>query len=576
MTIIAPGMPQPPEPAPRPARRRAPAGHERVTVGVVFVHGIGSQRPGETLLDWSRPLIRVLTEWRIAHGLPPDPVTSGDVDFSGATRPTIELDIPTAPATDPGDAPAAAQRWVLTEAWWASRVQPPSLATMTGWLRDDFGRVVRGIRDGFDARSREDNRRRELLRLTDQHARLAAAGIDDRRWGWIDRLDRLQARSLSLGLGVAWVVGALLLVPYAALRALPIQGLRDAVGLRQLDAFLVDWFGDMRILLHDPAQAANIRGQLVDTIAGLVQKGCGPIVVVAHSGGAVVSFTTLTDPLNRRLPVTKLVTLGQGLDLAWRLEDAWRGLAPGDRLIPHLGTTGWPSRWVDFWASYDPATGGPLDPPDGVGAKPDEVPVRNRMSLLDDHGTYLENDEEVVIPLLRQLDTPDGPPSRSRFFRDRASELIRVEWRRQRVGMLAAWRWITLVAAVVAIGGAGLHALLLHGDLLRRLGETTAVAWSVIPGGALVASPVDWLAGLTTWPASFPTVGEWLLGIVLVGLVFVILARIGIGRWNAWDERERWLTRTEPPRAPQRRGPYVEAAALIGVAVAIALVVALS
>ena len=176
------------------------------------------------------------------------------------------------------------------------------------------------------------------------------------------------------------------------------------------------------------------------------------------------------------------------------------------------------------------------------------------MSLLDDHGTYFENDEEVVIPLLRQLDTPDGPPSRSRFFQDRASELIRVEWRRQRVGMLAAWRWISLVAAVVAIGGASLHAVLLHGDRLRRLGETTAVAWSLIPGGSLVVSPVDWLAGLAAWPAWFPTLGEWLLGIVLVGVVFVILARVGIGRWNAWDERERWLTRTEPPRAPAAAG----------------------
>ena len=114
MTIIAPGMPQPPEPAPRPVRRRpAASGHERLTVGVVFVHGIGSQRPGETLLDWSRPLIRVLTEWRIAHGLSPDPVVSGDIDFSGATRPTIELDIPASPAGATGDEPAAAQRWIL-------------------------------------------------------------------------------------------------------------------------------------------------------------------------------------------------------------------------------------------------------------------------------------------------------------------------------------------------------------------------------------------------------------------------------------------------------------------------------
>ena len=38
----------------------------------------------------------------------------------------------------------------MTEAWWAARVQPPSLGTMTRWLSDDFGRVVEGIKNGFD------------------------------------------------------------------------------------------------------------------------------------------------------------------------------------------------------------------------------------------------------------------------------------------------------------------------------------------------------------------------------------------------------------------------------------------
>jgi hypothetical protein len=578
MTIIAPGSPQVPAAAPgsRPRRSRSGASaDDTLTVGIVFVHGIGTQRPGETLLDWSRPLIRLLTEWRIARGLPPDPVVSSDVDFSGATPPSVELAIPAAPA-GPEDVSAPAQRWILTEAWWASRVQPPSLGSMTSWLRQDFGRVVDGIRAGFDHRSTSDARRRELLRLTDRHEQLRAVGVDERRWAWIDPLDRLQARVLSAALGVAWILGAALLVPYAALRALPVKALRDAAGLRQLDSFLVDWFGDMRILLHDPAQAANIRARLAGAIDGLVARGCGPIVVVAHSGGVVVGFTTLTDPGHAQLPVTKLVTLGQGLDLAWQLENAWCGLPPGDRLVPKLGGVGWPGRWVDFWASYDPAPGGPLTPPDGVDARPAEMPVRNRMSLLDDHGTYWENDEEFLIPLLRQLDTPDGPPSRSRFFRDRLSELVRVERRRQRVGVLAAWRWICLVAAGIALSGATLHAVVFHGDRLRRLGQTSAEAWGAIPGGALLASPLDWLAGLAAWPDWLPTVGEWLLGVTVVGLAFVILARMGIGRWVAWDERERWLGRSEPPRPTERRTVTLEAAALVGGAIVLAILVALS
>ena len=179
------------------------------------------------------------------------------------------------------------------------------------------------------------------------------------------------------------------------------------------------------------------------------------------------------------------------------------------------------------------------------------------MSLLDDHGTYFENDEEVVIPLLRQLDTPDGPPSRSRFFQDRASELIRVKWRRRagRDGRCLALDQPRRRRRSPS-AGRGLDAVLLHGDRLRRLGETTAVAWVADPRRLRWScSPVDWLAGLAAWPAWFPTLGEWLLGIVLVG------GRVrdpGPGRDRSLERlgRARALAppRTEPPRGPHSGG----------------------
>lgn len=589
MTIIAPKSAQPParHPETPPASETAPvlaapqtaeivpAAAPPERVGVVFVHGIGSQQPGETLLDWSRPLIVTLTDWRIAHGLPPDPVVETSIDFSGASLPTIEIDVPATPGGGDSE-PAAAQRWVLTEAWWASRVRPPSLSTMTRWLREDFGRVVDGIRKGYDARAPRERRRRTLLRRTAGYEALRSAGVDDPRWNWIDRLDWVQKHALSFALGVAWFLGYLLLIPYAAIRAIPIPALRDATVLHQLDTFLVDWFGDMRLLLHDPAQAANVRARLADAVAGLESRGCTSIIVVAHSGGAVVSFTALCDPRWAPMPVTKFVTLGQGLDLAWRLENAWHGLPPGDRLITNLRAVYPNLRWVDYWASYDPATGGPLGAPPGVGAAPVDMPVRNRMSLLEDHGTYWDNEEEFVIPLLRELDTPSGPPSQSRFFRDRVSELIRIERRRQRVGLLAAWRWVCLTAGIVAVVGAALHAALAHGDQLRRLGESTAAVARAIPGSNVVSGPVDWFAGLRNWPDWLPVLGEWLLGAIVVAGAFALLARIGIARWDGWDERERWLGRSEPPRPLQRDGIVAEGAILVGVALVLALVIALT
>src|SRR5437899_8991539 len=35
--------------------------------GVVWVHGIGTQKPGDSLFDWTRPILDVLAGWRRDH-----------------------------------------------------------------------------------------------------------------------------------------------------------------------------------------------------------------------------------------------------------------------------------------------------------------------------------------------------------------------------------------------------------------------------------------------------------------------------------------------------------------------------
>ena len=39
------------------------------------------------------------------------------------------------------------KRWLMTEAWWASKVEPPALATLTSWLgpRGGTEQIVAGI-----------------------------------------------------------------------------------------------------------------------------------------------------------------------------------------------------------------------------------------------------------------------------------------------------------------------------------------------------------------------------------------------------------------------------------------------
>src|SRR5262245_26607125 len=98
--------------------------------GVVFVHGIGTQGPSETFLDWSEPIIELLTDWktdqhdraaRAGHPLSPridDPVRRAEFAFNAASPPFLEVSIP-----EHADAPATT--WVFTEAWWASDLRPP-------------------------------------------------------------------------------------------------------------------------------------------------------------------------------------------------------------------------------------------------------------------------------------------------------------------------------------------------------------------------------------------------------------------------------------------------------------------
>ena len=41
--------------------------------GIIFVHGIGTQTPSETFLDWSAPIVELLTDWRTARDGPDPP-----------------------------------------------------------------------------------------------------------------------------------------------------------------------------------------------------------------------------------------------------------------------------------------------------------------------------------------------------------------------------------------------------------------------------------------------------------------------------------------------------------------------
>ena len=586
-TPLTPGAAPAAAPTGPKARRPHPDPNK---VGIVLIHGIGEQKPAETFLDWTRPVVALLADWRREHEFDVDPVRRSQYAFNDASLPFLELEIPAI-----GE--HAKQTWIVTEAWWATQLRPPSLGTVTAFLRHGLARIAQGIRAGYD--DREDawvaivNQELTAVRAPggigwplegspDEQRGEAAmiertlAGAD--RWAWIRTLDSMQKWLTGLLLAPTVLVGTLLLLLYAPFRAIPFKPLRDLAVFRQADNYLVRWIGELPVLLGDPVQAANVRARAAEAIEGLEQQGCGRIVIVAHSGGAIVSFTMLLDPIYLDMKVAKLITIGQGLGLAWHLVDRVQLLDRGNRLGGDLAGTRPELEWYDYWASYDPAPGGPLTHPRGLPLPVTSRPITNRMSIFEDHGSYWQNDEGFLIALVRHIDKVGGrsePEPHSRFFPDGGHRAVLIERRRQRVGVLALWRWLAVVAGLIPIVAGTLFAPPLGG--IVGVGRTIAEFWGTVPAHEVVSSPIDWLAGIVRGPVWLGDAGAWFLGVTLVVVFFLLVGLIGVRWWNSWDVRERMIAHGSVLQPVERRTALasfvvlVVSTALISAAVAGAL-----
>jgi hypothetical protein len=565
----APPLDVPPIQALAGAPQGASESLDRKTIAVVFVHGIGSQTAAETLYDWAAPLIRTVWSWAEQQAELDgrefkDPVTLAEVDRSGQATSIIEIDLPGAAVTPSGKVHRP-QRWVLTEVWWAGAVKPADIGEMANWGKAHVGAIITGIVTGI--RTSVGRRNKDPLKpdeKRDVKKRLIADGFD----------------AVAIGLlftGLAAVAAPVYLV-LRVLKSLPIPAFKDLT-TAPLDWFLAEWFGDLRVLLHDRAQAANLRRRLALTIDKIrFYSAADEVVVVAHSGGTVLSYMFLADPQYAAIPVDKLITHGQAIGLAWRVglpegtldPEYDAGLRRGDRLLlpaHRKGTATRPApRWVDFHATHDVAPafnarGWPPDPSIFVPAPgddrdgPDESwTVANRMSVRNDHGGYWENEEQFVIPLLRELDTPGGSSADSRFYpeRDEASRR-RVLRRESRVRALSTWwnAWmLTLGAGLLAAGAFGVATV----DMgLGALGRGAAPVLQPLP-------IVGFLGGLPG-PA---------LGAIIMAIMMVALSQLGVGAWNVMNDRERIAARRFDPPMPSRTATRGRMLLLLAAGVAVA------
>ena len=335
---------------------------------------------------------------------------------------------------------------------------------------------------------------------------------------------------------------ALLLLLYGALRSIetliPIGPLANGALTRPIDRFVLEWFGDVFVLLGVPAQAASVRGRLSRAIADLEEAKAEEIVVIAHSGGAIVSWMTLADEATRELRVDHLVTIGEGLNLGWNitsgdgtdpdtegmLERARRRFErlyePMTRVRPML-------RWTDYWGSRDPAPSGPLQPPDPdlrpAAKRFTSMPVWNLLSFSEDHGAYWDNDEEFVIPLLRRLE--GQRPDDMSYFGDDIAHIQRSNRRRRRVSVLSVWKQLGLMAPLAAI----ITSFVAGNGLVPRIGDAIADVWAVIPGSQIVTAPLDAIRDLDLQDIgpidTLAEIGVWVVaGLIAVAAAYALIS----------------------------------------------------
>lgn len=548
--------------------------------GVVWVHGIGTQKPGDSLFDWTRPILDVFAEWRrqydAASGLEPigeNPVGSASV--SDPDNRWIQVDVPAY-----GDRPRG--QWLFTEAYWAGDIRPPSFGAASAYLLAHLRGIIKGIADGLQIR--EQKRKDRVKTLSDELAdQLRSAGrepSDDPRWRelslafqgrWTiaDNLDgvwKLAPVRWAL-LSVVTVVAIVALGVYSLLHAIPIPAIQKRVEIAAADTFIVEWFGDLAVILDDLAQGAAVRNRLFERVAWLKRHQCDDVVLLAHSGGTIVSYATLLRYPSTELEISKLVTFGEAIKLGWRLERETGDWNPGNSVRGDL-RDGHPSlRWVDVWASYDPAPSGPMESEDGCpivrldklpkeakrnpdGIEVESRPVTNFMHLALDHGGYWSNDEGFLIPVIRHVDDPRGNGDGSRFFSDALDRTLRTERRRRRVALMLAWRWTAFAAAVASIVG-----LIVGIPDASATGDAVASVWALLPGHEIVSGSIDGIGravAVILGAVGLPSFGDWLGGVgpALLGAAVPLAAIVaiysrGVRSWHAHDALERRLIRGE-------------------------------
>ena len=402
------------------------------THGVVIVHGIGDQLPGDTLADFSKALCDMLINSTVdsPNGrIPPEIQLKSDVSGSPSS---VTLQI-----TSPNGKEKAT--WICQEAYWNDAFPAPPPTQVLWWgvnhnLGEQFRSLLKILRD-------PSNEKLPSERETEKEEAKRKSGVKNA--GSIRLARRAKAPIVVKSSSVSGAA-LIILVPltYGLLGAIWLLHFIPSIGpldkvvkwIRKLDPFISSGLGDIARYVDHEIWSANARARVENVVIGMLQKReIKDITIVAHSMGAIVAYDALTEGGNIAQAVSQLVETDRkkitfvsvggainrvltlisspGLPKAKHRTD--KEIKFNDLQIPRplakIITAGDKFYWLDIFARRDPVPAGPVS--DDIIAKAGIDPVKqmkermviNKDSLIYDHVTYWENKELVMPRIARAI-----------------------------------------------------------------------------------------------------------------------------------------------------------------------------
>jgi len=558
--------------------------NRRFELGVLFVHGIGQQKKGDTLVRFGEPLVRCIQD-RFVHGKAASEIGMEDAGRVEIRRSTLEG------GGDDGAPPHAEvfirnigafrrersattfsdARWLFAEAWWAESFPTPSYAQICVWAVDVLPWIV--------------------IAHVDRQIRRAGFRFSQAPTLWEEFVTRLvwvlRCVSLLLAILIAPILVALVL-GMLIIGMLPLPKVREFVGAVQRGIASV--LGDSFIFVGKPIARAAILSRVRADLQWITARS-DRVAIVAHSQGAAIVHELLRSTALARCDY--LFTFGSGLrkltdvrqaadsketkftrlaiSAFWLLgaavvltlvmaPPAWKVLA----ILPFivwLGATSWSLsmwrvrttrlldqkkqwladrdlfqkwfrlshsqrylhdfRWVDVFASADPVPNGPLLDD----FLPDEMKtgvVHNHHSLLADHNAYWQNRDDFVARLSWDLLDVAGYPMQKIEEGGRDRQHVAGVRRRWRVTCLRAARYLVTTAS---IGLLALWWVLGTPDFFLQLVDSCRTAIAEVP---IIGK---WATGKTISVFSYS-------GMFIYVLCWLAIYGVNYVTWRIFDEYE--------------------------------------